>query len=404
MRVALLSVSAEIGGSETSLLELVRGLAATPGVEPVLVMPKDGPLEDRARAAGAATRVLPMPDALISFGEWSMRSAAEIGRRTVTLARAAAATRTYGTAIARLLSELRADVVHTNGFKMHVLAARGAAPGVPIVWHVHEYLRPRPLSRVLLRHHVHRVSAVVANSRSVAADLGAALGPSVPITTIYNAVDLSEFAPGGAVADLDRLAGLPPAAAGVCRVGLLATFARWKGHDVFLRAIQRSAAPVRAYVIGAPVYDTAGSQLTIDELRSRAASLGVADRVGFTGFAPRPAEALRALDIVVHASTEPEPFGLVIAEGMACGKAVIVSRAGGAAEIVEDGVDALAAEPGDAGALAAAIDRLAADAALRARLGAAARLAAARRFDPRTFVGSFVGLYTRLTRDAAVPA
>src|SRR4029078_8528918 len=92
-------------------------------------------------------------------------------------------------------------------------------------------------------------SGVVANRRRVAAYLAATLGSGLPISTIYNAVDLSVFAPDGPSADLDRLAGLPPAAAGVCRVGLLATFARWKGHDVFLRAVGAASAPIRAYVI-----------------------------------------------------------------------------------------------------------------------------------------------------------
>jgi glycosyltransferase involved in cell wall biosynthesis len=404
VRVALLSVSGDIGGSETSLLELVRGLAARPEIEPVVVMPKDGPLAERVRALGAAARVAPMPEALTGFGEWSMRSAIELGRRTVTLARAAAATRRYRATMAKLLAEIGADVIHTNGFKMHVLAARAAGRGVPVVWHMHEYLTPRPLSRILLRHHLRRAAAVVANSRSVAADLAEALGPAAPISTIYNAVDLQAFAPAGPSADLDLMAGLPPAPADICRVGLLATFARWKGHDVFLRAIAACRAPLRAYVLGAPVYDTAGSQLTLEELRGRATALGIADRVAFTGFASRAADAIRALDVVVHASTEPEPFGLVIAEAMACGRAVVVSRAGGAAEIVDDEIDAVATPPGDAGALAAAIDRLAADAALRARLGAAAREAAARRFDPSVFVGRFVDLYSRVSRGTAVPA
>jgi glycosyltransferase involved in cell wall biosynthesis len=404
VRVVLLSVSADIGGSETSLLELVRGLAATPGVEPILVMPRHGPLDDRARAAGAATRILPMPDALIAFGEWSMRGAAQLGRRTATLARAAAATRTYAAAVGALLAELEPDVIHTNGFKMHVLAARSAPAGVPIVWHLHEYLRPRPLSRILLRHHVRRAAAVVANSHSVEADLRQTLGAAAPVTAIYNAVDLEEFSPQGTALDLDRLAELPSAPPGTCRVGLLATFARWKGHDVFLQAVRQASRPVRAYVIGGPVYDTAGSQLTIDELRALAASLGIADRVGFTGFVARPAPALRALDVVVHASTEPEPFGLVIAEGMACGRTVIVSRAGGAAELVDDGVDALATAPGDAVALAHAIDRAAGDAALRERLGVAARRTAMRRFDSATFVARFLDLYARLAPRAAVPA
>lgn len=400
MRIALLSVSAGLGGSETSLLELVRGLAATPGVEPVVVLPRSGPLEPRVRAAGGVPRILAMPDALLGFGEWSMRGVGEIGRRAATLARAAAATRTHGRALAELLRDVSPDVVHTNGLKMHVLAARAADPGVPIVWHVHEYLSPRRMSRILLRHYLRRASAIVANSRSVAADLAGTLGAGAPISTIYNAVDLAAFTPDGPCADLDRLSGLSPASPGTCRVGLLATFARWKGHEVFLRAVREASAPLRAYVIGGPMYDTRGSQHTIDELRARAAALGVADRIGFTGFVERPAEALRALDVVVHASTEPEPFGLVIAEGMACGKAVVASRAGGAAELVTEDVDALATPPGDATALAAALDRCAGDPALRARLGAEARRTAERLFDPKVFVSAFLQIYTTLAQQA----
>src|SRR5262249_21794339 len=272
VRIALLSVSAGLGGSETSLLELVRGLAATPGVEPVVVLPRSGPLEPRVRAAGGVPRILAMPDALLGFGEWSMRGVGEIGRRGATLARAAAATRTHGRALAELLRDLSPHAVPTTGLKMHVLAARAADPGVPIVWHVHEYLSPRRLSRILLRHYLRRASAIVANSRSVAVDLAGTLGAGAPISTIYNAAELAAFPPGGPCADLDRLSGLPLASPGTCRVGLLATFARWKGHDVFLRAVRETSAPLRAYVIGGPMYDTRGSQHTIDELRARAAA------------------------------------------------------------------------------------------------------------------------------------
>jgi len=216
------------------------------------------------------------------------------------------------------------------------------------------------------------------------------------VTHVYNAVDLTEFSPAGPSADLDALSGLPRPPAGTIRVGLVATFARWKGHETFLRAIRDVATPVRAYVVGDAAYDTVGSQYTIDELRALATSLGVAARVGFTGFVPRPAMAMRALDIVVHASTDPEPFGLVIAEGMACGKPVIVSAAGGAAELIEDGSVALSVPPGDVAALARAIDQLASDASERGRLGAAGRACALRRFDHNVFARAFLDLYERV--------
>ena len=91
--------------------------------------------------------------------------------------------------------------------------------------------------------------------------------------------------------------------------------------------------------------------------------------MGLTGYIEDTASVLSSLDIVVHASTRPEPFGLVIAEAMAAGKPVIVSAAGGAAEIVSANRDALVYQPGDVTALAECIRTLAEDAALRRRLG-----------------------------------
>jgi hypothetical protein len=80
---------------------------------------------------------------------------------------------------------------------------------------------------------------MIANSASVAADVTAALRPAVPVQVVYNAVDLRTFAPDGPIENLDRRAGLTAAATGVVRVGLISTFARWKGHDVFRRRWRR---------------------------------------------------------------------------------------------------------------------------------------------------------------------
>jgi glycosyltransferase involved in cell wall biosynthesis len=242
------------------------------------------------------------------------------------------------------------------------------------------------------------VSAVLANSASVAADVKQALAPSVPIDVVHNAVDLATFAPEGPIDDLDRHAGWGAPRRPLLRVGLIASFARWKGHDVFLRALSALPVdlPLRGYVIGEPLYDTAGSQWSFEELRAMTRQLGLEDRVAFTGFL-RPAPAMRALDVVVHASTRPEPFGLVIAEAMACGRAVVTSGSGGAGELIEPEVDALTHAPGDAAGLARAVARLAADPQLRQQLGARARVAACQRFDPDRLARELIAVYERLT-------
>ena len=219
----------------------------------------------------------------------------------------------------------------------------------------------------------------------------------MPVVAILNAIDLQRFSDAGHRLDLDALAGLPPARDDVVRVGLVATFGHWKGHTTFLDAIARLPRdlPVRAFIVGGALYQTDGSQHTLEDLRRYATARGVADRVGFTGFVNSPDEAFRALDIVVHASTAPEPFGLVIAEAMACGRAVIASDAGGAREIFTPGVDALGHTPGSAESLAARIAELARDRDARIRMGRAGRETAERRFDRARLATDLLPVYQR---------
>ena len=396
MKLVHLTTSGELGGAETSLLALLESLReAEPGWDLTVIVPADGRLPERLRAFGIRTRVLPFPRPLARTGgrmtEGGLRAWPRRGA-------AAASGLLYARRLANLLREERPAIVHAHGFKMHLLAAVARPPRSSVVWHVHGYLSGRPLTARALRALASRASVVIANSRSVADDVRRHLGSARLVQTLYNAVDLGRFAPSGARADLDAAAGLPPAPAGTVRVGLVATFGRWKGHYVFLDAIGRlpAIAPVRAYVIGAPIYATRGSQVTLDALRDAAQARGLSSRVGFTGFLDDMPAAMRALDVVVHASTEPEPFGMVIAEAMACGRALVASRAGGAIELFADGVDALGHAPGDASELSMAIGRLAADPVLRARLGSAARTRAEQQFDRRRLAASLVPLYRTL--------
>jgi glycosyltransferase involved in cell wall biosynthesis len=153
---------------------------------------------------------------------------------------------------------------------------------------------------------------------------------------------------------------------------------------------------IRGYIIGGPVYETSGSQVSIEELRAHVSALGLESRVAFTGFVQDTASAMRALDIVVHASTDPEPFGLVIAEAMACGKPVVASRAGGAVELTEPGVNSLAHAPGDARALARCIADLVSNPELRERLGQAGLITARQRYTRTRMAQQMTGIYESL--------
>jgi glycosyltransferase involved in cell wall biosynthesis len=309
-----------------------------------LISAKEGTLVAEATKAGVHTIVLRYPASFAILGDAGFRGSAGLGTSKIAFlvkaVRSLPALWRYWRILKSTLQELNPDLVHSNGFKMHVLGAWAKPNRTPLIWHIHDYVSRRPLMRRILKLCRSKHAAIICNSRSVAADVQRIGLGQRPVHPIWNAVDLDSFSPHGQIVDLDALCQLSPPPPGILRLGLIATFARWKGHEVFLQALARlpDSIQIRAYVIGANIYETNGSQFTIQELQKLVVSLGLTDRVAFTGFLPDTASAMRALDLVVHASTDPEPFGLVIAEAMACGVPVVVSQAGGATEVAA-GVD-----------------------------------------------------------------
>lgn len=394
LRVVHMMSSAESGGAETVLLEILASMRrAHPEWALEVIVPRRGALLDRLSDLGVKAVVLPFPARFAAIGEAGASSRFSVVLRL--LATSPWLLR-YAVVLRRLLrarSGAEVIVLHAHGFKAQVLAALAAPADVRVIWHVHDYVGTRAISRWFLARLASRCSAIIANSRSVATDVREVCS-GAKVVAMYNAVDLERFAPAGPVLDLDRLAKIPAAPGGTVRVGMVGMFGRWKGHATFLAALARlDDLPLRGYVIGGAAYDTADSQLSEQDLRETAGRLGLSDRVVFTGPVGDIPSVMRALDVVVHASTLPEPFGMVIAEAMACGRAVVVSSAGGAAELVQPDVDALTHPPGDEEALALAIRRLVEDEALRSRLGGAARVTAEHRFDGARLARELEPLY-----------
>ena len=376
MRLTFLNPVGVIGGGERVLMSAIRGARdAFPGVHLDVVLLGPGPLEAACAALGCTVAVEPLPSRLSSLGD----SRGGRLRPFLTALRDTPAAVDFLRKLRHRLRHLRPDLIHINGFKAQAIGALACPTGVPITWHLQDFLSSRSLMGRGLRHLSRGVVGVVADSDALRRD-AIPLLPGLPITVVENAIDTEHFSPGNADgADLDRMAGLPTAPPGVVRVGLVATYAHWKGHRVFLEAIARVPG-VRGYIVGGPIYATAGSQVTRAELEQTIRDLGIHDRVGLIPFQPDPAAIYRRLDVVVHASTQPEPFGLTIVEAMSCGRAVIVAAAGGAAELFTEGFDARGHTPGDVTSLSQVIAELAADSTMRARHGSQARLSAVTRF------------------------
>ena len=346
MRVLFLDPVATMGGAERCLLDLAASLRAVrPSVEMGLVVGGAGPLVEEASRLGMDVTVLPLPRSLSRAGDSAISGLTGIVKSAPSLAVASGALAAYAVKLDRAVRAFGPTVIHSNGIKMHLLSALLPNRGAPLVWHVRDFLGQRAIMASVLRLVSPRAHGLLAISKSVVEDTARTLRRD-DVTLAYDAIDTASFAPDGPRVDLDALAGMAPASKDVVRIGLIATYARWKGQEVFIDAAARymkaRGPAARFFIVGGTTYDTDASQFTVQELRARIVDRGLADVFGLVRFQAAPDRVYRALDIAVHASTRPEPFGRTIAEAMTCGRALIAAREGGAAELVEDDVDALA--------------------------------------------------------------
>jgi glycosyltransferase involved in cell wall biosynthesis len=394
MKVLFVSPAARLGGAERSLLDMIKALRRlAPECEPALVAFETGPLLACAAELECPVHVLPLPERLAASGEGTRRSRIVGGAWS-------------GVVFMRRLRELIAreapDVVHTNGIKAHVLAS--AVTLRPTVFHFRDFMHDRVMSRRVLRPlTVVGRRMALANSLAVARDVETCF-PGLIVRPVHNVVDLSEFAPAtGDPAWLASAAQMSPPPEGTMSFGLAATYAYWKGHELFLQAAallrkRRPELSVRFYVIGGPIYSTAGSQVSDGELRRLVERLGLDRCVGFVPFQSKMAPVYRALDVVVHASTRPEPFGRTIAEAMACGKPVLVANEGGAPELFTAGVSAIAYQPRSIAALSDAMEAVSTRPEWARELGRRARDDAAHKFDPARLATDLTRTYSQVTR------
>lgn len=381
MRVLFVSPAAELGGAERCLLDCVAELrgtnAQTSKARVAVIALADGPLLEQLRALGANTQIVEPPRELSELGE-----SGSAGLDLRSLLRLSIASPKAALFLARLRAAIvreRPDVVHTNGMKAHLLGGLVAPSRARLAVHLHDFIGSRRASSSLLPalSKIRPHAVFIANSRAVADDFRR-IAPRADVRVVYNVVDTSYFSPGLAEPDwLARSANLEPPPGDTITFGLVATYARWKGHELFIRAAGRLRAmhphaPLRFYIVGAPIYRTLGSQFQASELLDRAREAGIASCFGLVPFQADVPRVYRSLDVVVHASIQPEPFGRTIIEGMACGRAVLVARGGGAAELFDEGENAFGYEPGNIEELARLMT-LALDGGTRSRLAQSAR-------------------------------
>lgn len=359
VQALFVSSQTELGGAEISLLTALKRIDRS-RVEPVVATLGfgAGDYPERLRAAGVEVHEL------------------SAGRARNPFSWARAVLR-----LARLVRRGGFQVAVSNGYHPHFYGGPAARlAGARSVLFCRDF--PHPPGSVPL---VERAAFAFGAARYLVASEAmrrAVLertGGRRPVDVVPNGVELDVFRPDPqAAAALRAELGLAPRHLIVTAAGRLQP---WKGQHVFLEAAARVAREVpeaRFLVVGEALFgqdrDYPG------RLREQARESGLSEKVIFTGNRSDMPILYAASDVVAHSSVQPEPFGRVILEAMAAGRPVVVARAGGAAELFEEGRSGLGYRPGDAGELAEKITVLCRDEELRLRVGAAGRERAERSY------------------------
>ncbi len=386
------NVDGTVGGSYYSLLYLVKGLDRT-RYEPIVVFYAPHALLSAFADAGVETHVWPKSDTFAFASRTGTRrwftTPLRLAQKGLNVWRGmliAAVRRAW------FLRRRGIRLVHLNNSVLHnhdwMLAARLAS--TPCVTHERGINDRFPS---MARFFGKRLGAVICISNAVRNNMrqrGADFGN---LTTIYNGLDPKALTVSTPPMTLRANHGLD---ADDVVVGMIGNIKAWKGQETLIRAmaiVRQEFPEIRCVLVG----DTSPADRDYERsLRELVSSLDLDRQIIFTGYQQHVADFLLMVDVVVHASVLPEPFGRVILEAMACRKPVIGARAGAIPEIIEEGSTGLTFPPGDSDALAAAILRLLRDRREAERLGEAGYRRLESEFGIAGNVASTQQLYERL--------
>lgn len=357
MKILHVEAGKHLYGGARQVLYIVEGLAAR-GVDNLLACPAGSEMS-RQQPAGA--RVLPM----------KMGGDGDIG---------------LAVRLARLIRAERPDLVHLHSRRgadtWGGLAAKLA--GVPCVLS-RRVDNPESRWAVALKYRLYdHVITISEGIRQVLLSEG--LAPQ-KVSCVRSAVDAAPYLP-----PVDRAAfraefGLPPDA---LVAGVVAQLIPRKGHRYLLSALPgllERHPDLQVLIFGQGPLEA--------ELRAEVESRNLAAAVRFTGFRHDLPRWLGGLNMLIHPA-DMEGLGVSLLQASAAGVPIVTSRAGGLPEAVQDGVTGILCPPGDVAALAAAIDRLAGDAALRARFGAAGRARILAEFSIDAMVDGNLAIYRQV--------
>ncbi|NNJ11443.1 glycosyltransferase family 4 protein [Chloroflexales bacterium ZM16-3] len=354
-RIIYLNPTAVHGGAEDALLQMMR-LARGLTLEPVLVTPESGWLTDRCREQQIPCELLPSLPNIVTNDSWHTQLRPWF---------------INAVAVAQLVRKWDACIVHSNNPRAAYHGGLGARLArVMAVTHCHDIVNIpyRSIYKARLLDWLTDWTLVPSNAvQKVIVKAVPWLAPR--IRTLYNGWDSAMFDVVSKI-DLRTMFGLP---SDTVVIGSVAAMTPWKGQDLLIDAFRLLApqdARLRLMLVGS-AQGRPEQQRYEASLHERVAAYGLNDRVIFTGWREDALAIMKALDIVVHVPTQPDPLPTVLIQASALARPIVAAAIGGVPEIVPaDERCGLLVQPSDPSALAEALRNLVGNTVLQTELAA----------------------------------
>lgn len=371
-KILFVDHAAVMGGAELSLLDLATTYAQTSKV----LLFSDGPLQNRLKKAGIQSSIVPASGNMLeintSGGLQSLAKIPELWKMAGLIAQEA----------------VGYDLILANSQKAFIISALATLrDSPPVLWYLHDILTARHFSKINRMVAVFLANQfatkVLVNSQATGKAFIAAGGKEKLYNVVYNGFDAQKF-DRVTIQDAEKIRsdlGIDDAPL----VGVFSRLSYWKGQHIFLEAV-KELHQVQVILVGEALF---GEEDYVSKIKTLANESQLQGRIHWLGFRDDIPSLMKACDLIVHTSTEPEPFGRVIVEGQLAQKPVIASAAGGALELIEDGKTGLLFPPGNVIALREQIQILISDRTLANTIAQQGYINAKTNFSLETILESF---------------
>jgi glycosyltransferase involved in cell wall biosynthesis len=332
--ICFYAVATELGGAEKSLLDLLLGFQKIS--KPWVILPKaQGGLIDELIKNGIPFTVVEMPRVVLGISRKNKSS-------IFGLITSFPAMILYLFRLNQEIKKINPSIIHTTGLKCHLIAPWiGFIRRVPVLWHIRDIFSGGIVQKLLFwTKNAFNVNTIAISKISAEPFQD----PSKVTKVIYDGIHPDVFYPNKS----NRYHDLFPGSEDCLMVGMVGVFAQWKGQLEFIEAakiLMDRKVKVKLVMVGGEIYDTSGESSLTQKYQNKVNSLKLENDLKFTGFEKNTPLIMNSIDILVHASIQPEPLGRVIIEGMACECSMVVSKWGAAQEFFKDQVHGLMMNP-----------------------------------------------------------